>query len=399
MPRRHLVRDVQIGEVSFCPEGIQKQARVHLLKAKGGAAAREDLAEQLERFAPAMQEDLRDALRTGLEKAKPGAAAALLAELAKAECIYEPPTFDENEARRVAESAANELRERMSSLRCALLDVVYMPDLPDREARIKESIDQFVAAMEADLSALLQGRLAKGHTARDASKEGDMPAKLDKSKLPDEVKTHVEDLETQLTTAQGDLQKAQGEAKAAGERAEKAEGELEALRKARAVDPDSDEGFAELIKGMPAAQAEFLKAERTKRKALEADVAKMRKDTRAAEFLAKAKGYAHLPGKPEELGDALEKADAAGILAPIEERLKAADAALEKAGLTKPVGSDEGGGSADETMAAIEAAAGELRKAKPELTKEQAIAAALVANPGLYKAYTDAHPVRRAEGE
>ena len=385
---RHIVRNVRIGEVSFCPEGIQKQARIALLKAK---ATRESPEARLERFAPAMPKDLREALRTGLAKAKPQAADALHAALAKAAPLWEPPTFDEIEARRVAEQAATEMRERMDSLRDALMQVVYSPELPDREARISESVDQFVAALEADLSALLQGRLAKGHTAQRPDKEGPMPAKLDKSKLPDDVKAHLEEVEGKLAKVETDLAKAQGDAKAAGERADKAEADVAELRKAKAVDPDSDEGFAELVKGMPAAQAEFLKAERAKRKALESDVAKMRDTARASEFLAKAKDYRHVPGKPEELAEALRKADDAGVLEVVERVLKAADAALEKAGLTKPIGSDQGG-AGDDPMAKVEAAAGELRKANPKLTREQAIAKAIEENPDLYRAYLAAHP-------
>ena len=218
-----------------------------------------------------------------------------------------------------------------------------------------------------------------------------MPAKLDKSKLPDDVKAHLEEVEGKLAKVETDLAKAQGDAKAAGERADKAEADVAELRKAKAVDPDSDEGFAELVKGMPAAQAEFLKAERAKRKALESDVAKMRDTARASEFLAKAKDYRHVPGKPEELAEALRKADDAGVLEVVERVLKAADAALEKAGLTKPIGSDQGG-AGDDPMAKVEAAAGELRKANPKLTREQAIAKAIEENPDLYRAYLAAHP-------
>src|SRR5690606_30087069 len=116
-----------------------------------------------------------------IDKAKPEAVEKMHAELAKAEVLYEPPTFDEIEARRIAQQAADELRERMDSLRQALLEVVWTTDLPDREERIKESINQFVAAMEVDLSAILQGRLVKGQTDRVNGKERSMPATLDKS--------------------------------------------------------------------------------------------------------------------------------------------------------------------------------------------------------------------------
>lgn len=63
--KRQIVRDVRIDEVSFCPQGIHKGARVMLIKAKGAPApsaadsaralaAIDTLAEELRKATPAL---------------------------------------------------------------------------------------------------------------------------------------------------------------------------------------------------------------------------------------------------------------------------------------------------------------------------------------------------------
>lgn len=73
--RRRIVRDVRIDEVSFCPEGKQKQARVVLMKAMGNPMTRDRVMQQIEGVAE------------GIRKAAP----TLTREQAIAKAIAERP--------------------------------------------------------------------------------------------------------------------------------------------------------------------------------------------------------------------------------------------------------------------------------------------------------------------
>lgn len=94
--------------------------------------------------------------------------------------------------------------------------------------------------------------------------------------------------------------------------------------------------------------------------------------------------FANLPGKPADLAKALGAIEGldASVRETIEGVFKASEAQF--ATLTKSIG--HGNGQVNKGAdAKLEAAAADIRKANPSLTKEQAIAKALDANPELYE--------------
>lgn len=131
-------------------------------------------------------------------------------------------------------------------------------------------------------------------------------------------------------------------------------------------------------------------AEALRKKAEEAErIAKAEREARLhREYVEKAaREYSHI-AKAEELGpvlraldEKLEKADAERL----HQWLRAADERIEKGALFAEFGRN--GATPSSAVVKVEAKAEEIRKADPKLTKEQAFARALEANPELYVEY------------
>ena len=150
----------------------------------------------------------------------------------------------------------------------------------------------------------------------------------------------------------------------------------EAEMNKRAAIPDE-------IKKQLDSQAEEIKKAQERATASEAKIAKMEDEKIAKAYVEKAGEYKHLPIKPDEFGPVLRKAEAglddAGK-AELNRVLKAASAAMQAAmGEVGRGGSGDNPGSAFSKM---EALADKLREGST-MTREQAFAKALTANPQL----------------
>ena len=107
------------------------------------------------------------------------------------------------------------------------------------------------------------------------------------------------------------------------------------------------------------------------------------------EFIAKAEGYKGLAIKPEDFGEALMKISDgvdADTFKKLEDTLAVASKSVVESDLFKVQGSDGRGESGDIEIQ-IAKGAEELRKSDPKLTKEQAEAKFLEANPEIYEKY------------
>jgi len=118
------------------------------------------------------------------------------------------------------------------------------------------------------------------------------------------------------------------------------------------------------------------------------EIAKAEREARVrAEIRKRAEGYANV-GEVEKIAEAIYKAQSvsAEFAEQLETLLKSAHERIEKGDLFKEFGSGAGD-SASTAWGKIEAAAAEIMKATPSMTRPQAIAKALEANPELEKAY------------
>jgi hypothetical protein len=135
-------------------------------------------------------------------------------------------------------------------------------------------------------------------------------------------------------------------------------------------------------------------ADDEKSKADEAiEIAKSERETRETrEYIAKSEQLDQLAKDDSEFGKVLKSIGQAerdghlpeGTGTALDEVLKAANEAVEKGALFAENGRGGHGGDNSEGWAKVEAAAAELRKADPSLSKEQAVAKALEDDPSLY---------------
>lgn len=249
-----------------------------------------------------------------------------------------------------------------------------------------ELLDQLgdAVAKEADLAALVEknkdaGRALQGAARLLSAHKGDLltpeiVAEVVKAaglELPEggtpgaDAKTASELVEALKGTdvSEDVIKEVEGALKKAAEKAEIDKADLpESVRKALA-------------------KAEDDRAEAT-RKADEAQrMAKEERDTRLSkEFVAKAESdYGNLSLKAEEFGPVLKEASeklSKEAFKALEGVLKASDEQIAKGELFKEAGSGGGTPAADSAYAEAQRKAEDIRKADPELTKEQALAKA-----------------------
>lgn len=162
--------------------------------------------------------------------------------------------------------------------------------------------------------------------------------------------------------------------------------------------PEEQRAGLEVVLKMHDAETARLNAElaaRDERIQKSEELAQRERDLREdREYLAKAEALDKLPQAPDELAPILksiahaEQAGAitAGTSEKVESILKAANEAVGQGALFSELGARGELGSSD-AEARIEKAAEKLREADPSLTKQQAIAKALEADPELYAAY------------
>ena len=187
----------------------------------------------------------------------------------------------------------------------------------------------------------------------------------------------VEDLTTQLATANAEVVKLKK-----GEGGEGDPDPLESLPEdvRKVVDP--------LLKS---AQDEASKAT-TENAAMRKRLDKIESDN-AREAFAKGIGdLGGLPQKREDIVELLWTMQDEEARATMQKNLEAAAAAARRGNLFGEIGSGLGGDGDGSAYAKIEAAATEIRKAKPDMTEAQARAQAMNENPELYDAYLEENP-------
>lgn len=196
----------------------------------------------------------------------------------------------------------------------------------------------------------------------------------------EQAEAKLDTLEKAKTDAEAKVADLEGVVKAKDARITELEGTV-----AKSMDPlAADEAF---LKSMPEPAREAILKARQAEADAKAQLAKAREAQDTAEAITKAKALNF--GKPEDVGPLLmrvakgltTKADADAL----EALLKSAGEVASKSPLFKALGSGAAvEGDPDELL---KAKAAEIKKARPELTAEQAYAEAVDKNPELYSAY------------
>lgn len=220
-------------------------------------------------------------------------------------------------------------------------------------------------------------------------------AKINKDGLDPQVVAYIDSLEEdteQLEAALSDVTDVAETLKAEND------GLKAKLAKHDVAEADTDEAFEEVIKSAPAHVAEVMKAQRRQMQEQAEHIAKMQQADVERTMLAKAAALPYLQGTPDEVAAVLKECyEVPSVITKsdgttetktlgdkVEAMLKAANAQLESAAIFSQVGT---AGATTTVSKSLEAAAGELRKADPTLTQEQAIAQALDNNPEMYAEY------------
>ncbi|MCL6597951.1 MAG: hypothetical protein K6T81_04355 [Alicyclobacillus macrosporangiidus] len=197
----------------------------------------------------------------------------------------------------------------------------------------------------------------------DNNSKGDDQVSIDKSKLPEDVRKHIEGLEAQI----------------------------EELKKSAAAgggqqpQPQPED----IWKSMPEeVRKRFEEMEKRAREAEE--IAKRERDERVLrEYIAKAQAFRGLPVQPEEFGKVLK---ALAEKAPeeyqkVEDVLKAADEAIAKGKLFAELGKGGSGVTVGAYAQLQSIAKSKMEASGGKLTMEQAFAEAAKENPNLYEQY------------
>lgn len=257
-------------------------------------------------------------------------------------------------------SPGRKAKTKLENLRVLEVSLVGMGDNPGAHA--------ILAKMKAD-----------GGTSKMA---------IDLSKLDDEVIKVIETATKTADEATTQLEKVNGELKAATEAIAKADARIEELEKApqegtpnEETEENSPEIPEELQKALTDKNAQIME--------LQKSVASMVEKARRSELAAVAKNYEGVGKSHEELTDILVAADKSGQLEAVEGAFKIATEALRKSKALEAVGASGQVSGATEAYARMEARAEELRKADSGLSREGAIAQVMKLHPELYKEYLD----------
>ena len=177
--------------------------------------------------------------------------------------------------------------------------------------------------------------------------------------------------------------------------------EIELVEVKKGVKPEGGDkekkGEDAIKKASPEVQEEFKKMKERLEKSdktaeVEAEkVGKLSEKIAKAEFVVKAKTMPGIGETPEKLADLLLSITKASPeeYPELEKLLEATSKRIVEGTLLKAVGTDEEGDTGD-AESKIKKAAEVMKKANPDLTNEQAEAAALEADPKLYEEYENA---------
>lgn len=284
----------------------------------------------------------------------------------------EKATFQEMQDARLLGKMLNEVCQYTYDLQDAIYSSLYSSG--DQAAEVMTSIDQFSAAVNKALASWVKGKPV--YRSKDETGYDLVESAL--TKMAERITTIRKAKEASVSASATvpepiDIQKQIDEAVAKA----KAENETAIAAAVAKAKEESDTKIAEIQKTANEA-TETARVEKEKRE--------------KAEFTAKAeKDYNHLPGKPEEIGDALLALKKAVDLSVItkeqhEHILKmfaAGEGALKLA--TKEEGSDSARTGEQGAAAELTVKAEEIRKENPKLSAHQARTKAYEDNPELFK--------------
>ena len=161
--------------------------------------------------------------------------------------------------------------------------------------------------------------------------------------------------------------------------------ELETVKKSiPAVDPNE-----EILKGLSEPVRKMLEDAQAATKAAEAIAKQFAEEKIAKKYEDAAAIYKSIPGETSDLAIVMKTLATADekAYAKFETILAAVNKGIEEGSLFKEMGKGNVSKTVGTATAALNSAAEEVKKATPSLTKEQAYAKAIVANPELYKQY------------
>jgi DNA repair exonuclease SbcCD ATPase subunit len=385
MARR--IVDLVLKEVSLVDDPANGHAVVEIVKMRGRSRV-DDVAKRLAaiRDAIAKAKGFKACDDCTNPEACKAAGACALAGVDKSAKSFED-AMRAIEARRAAAKAMSALWDAFDALRDSIDSIVTDEAVKDKKAAVAESVDQFKIALDdiAPQPAVAKA-LAEGLSAD--------PAAL--AAFNGATTMTLEELQKALETAEtnlADLKKAQdGHAdivKAKDAEIAKMKGEIDGLKAEIAKSKEKTAEPDDVFKSLPAAAREAI--EKANKDAAEAKdkVEKMQTAQAEAEAIAKAKGFG--VADPDKLGPVLVRVakgkSTAEDAALIEKAFAGLAEIAKDSKLFKSIGTGTGRETADDPEANLAKAVEDIRKSEPKLTKEQAVAKAMEANPGLYDAF------------
>lgn len=215
------------------------------------------------------------------------------------------------------------------------------------------TLEEILAKMKPEHAKVIQDELAKAKQAAEVAKQ---------------------EAEQKLQAVSEELEKAKADYKAATE-------ELESITKSK--NDGQQPNFEEVIKGLDPTVQELFKSLKAQKEAAEELARQAAEEKRTQEALAKAKELKALPVEESKLVEVMK-----GITPEVYEVLKAANKALEDAGLFDEVGKSKthNPSTGDEAWQQIEKKAEEI-VAQENVSKAKAISIVIKRHPDLYREY------------
>lgn len=218
------------------------------------------------------------------------------------------------------------------------------------------TLEEILAKMKPEHAKVIQDELVKAKQAADNAEVARQAA------------------EQKLQAVSEELEKAKADYKAATE-------ELESITKSK--NDGQQPNFEEVIKGLDPTVQELFKSLKAQKEAAEELARQAAEEKRTQEVLAKAKELKALPVEESKLVEVMK-----GITPEVYEILKAANKALEDAGLFDEVGKSKthNPSTGDEAWQQIEKKAEEIA-AQENVSKAKAISIVIKRHPDLYREY------------
>jgi hypothetical protein len=405
MPRQ-VLKNLKLDEVSHCGEGVNPEAKVVLFKSqdapdvnKGGGSDEDKRRKKKKKNGDYVgKENLTAQL---VERA---------GTLAKSDGELNAADFNdivqghmrERDAMRAWDQVQPLLEAFSSSVRAA---VELSEDDESRKEMLRRNAEQFADRAEEVvgksqerlhgpselLESIVSGLKKAFSSSRQPAQKVMEEQTMDKSKLenlPADVRKSVESLpedyqEATLELAQkaaqaDELQKQVDELKAQVNKSE-----------TQHADPNSPEAMLEKAKsdGAPQYVVDMLKSQIDQNARNSEAIAKMQREREEQEYIGLAKGYENLSiAEPENFGKALRRLAKGepqdGDFDLVKRTLDAADEQAKTGELYAQKGHDQAVQTTDFDKA-MDAKINEIRKAQPNLTREQAYAKALKEDPDL----------------